>query len=1142
MKRVCAGGILPKAFRIALWGALLALLLSAAPAQLTAQDSGTAGPPRAEQPAPAEPGRFGANLRDLDADAIKALGLDQPHALLINYLNPEGPAESAGFKPADVIVKVNGNPAPNVNEFIQQIKQMGRGAELQLDIWRRGERMSLSARLGSAKEKAKEASPEQLIEAYNAILAVFNKDTFPILWARAKDGLGFAYWKRIRGSRAENIEAAIKAYQAALTVYTREAFPEDWARTQSNLGLAYGNRAQGNGAENLETAIRAFEAALTVYTQDAFPQDWALTQINLGAAWDRFPGSRAANIEAAIKAYEAALTVLTREPFRQDWALTQTNLGKAYWFRVQGSLAENIEAAIKAFELALTVYTSDAFPEDWAGAQLILGELYRARIHGDRAENIEAAIKAYEAALTVHTRETFPQDWAATQNDLGNAYSDRIQGSRAENLEAAIKAYESALTVYTREAFPPDWALTQNNLGAAYWFRIQGSRAENLEAAIKAYESALTVYTLEAIPQEWAMTQNNLGSAYAVRIQGSRAENLEAAIKAYEAALAVRTREAFPRDHLLTARTLADVWTQRGNWVRARDTLAGARDAFFILFGQGVINEIEARHLISQAGSLFADLAYAEAENGDVKAALATLSEGRAILLAAALRQQSLALTPQEEIAYRSLQLEIREWAKLAEAKGTEGAEALRHLSAVRGKFSALVREASRRSQIEGGIDVIAGEGLLKDAALVAPIVKSLGSKILIVTVADNIPAIAVTEFPELTSATLQALLRQTGEAGQASGWLVDYERQQTDPKAWRAAIEGIGPKLWTLFAGKLDGALKKAGVKDGARLIVLPTGALGFLPLELARDPVSGRSFAEAYNVTEVPSLEAYLAAARTAAKAGPPSLAEAVNPTGDIPGLGLPYTEVEGALVASRFKGKPLIKLDRTSATPDVVLAGLKGKSYWHFASHGLFDWDDARQSGLMMKDKQLLTVGALLDARGTLGAPRLVVLSACETGLFDTAKNPDEFVGLPAAFLQLGAGGVIGSLWEVDDLATALLMAKFYELHLDGGLAPADALKQAKAWLRNATNRELIAYAKAAQAASAPQSQAPDLVAVLSTGRRGSESRFAGMWDALQEAGAERGKRAKRGKGKPAAASLDAKRFAHPYYWSGFVYTGY
>ena len=70
----------------------------------------------------------------------------------------------------------------------------------------------------------------------------------------------------------------------------------------------------------------------------------------------------------------------------------------------------------------------------------------------------------------------------------------------------------------------------------------------------------------------------------------------------------------------------------------------------------------------------------------------------------------------------------------------------------------------------------------------------------------------------------------------------------------------------------------------------------------------------------------------------------------------------------------------------------------------------------------------------------------------------------MGLPAAFLELGAGGVIGSLWQVDDAATALLMARFYELHIGGGLAPADALKKAKVWLRTATRRELIAYANA------------------------------------------------------------------------------
>ena len=63
-------------------------------------------------------------------------------------------------------------------------------------------------------------------------------------------------------------------------------------------------------------------------------------------------------------------------------------------------------------------------------------------------------------------------------------------------------------------------------------------------------------------------------------------------------------------------------------------------------------------------------------------------------------------------------------------------------------------------------------------------------------------------------------------------------------------------------------------------------------------------------------------------------------VNPTGDLPG-----TEKEGRLVASHFSVKARIVLKREQATPDAVLAALKGKTHWHFASHGTFSWDDAR-----------------------------------------------------------------------------------------------------------------------------------------------------------------------------------------------------
>jgi CHAT domain-containing protein len=184
-------------------------------------------------------------------------------------------------------------------------------------------------------------------------------------------------------------------------------------------------------------------------------------------------------------------------------------------------------------------------------------------------------------------------------------------------------------------------------------------------------------------------------------------------------------------------------------------------------------------------------------------------------------------------------------------------------------------------------------------------------------------------------------------------------------------------------------------------------------------------------------------------------PSLAAIVNPTRD-----LAFAPIEGMLVAAEFGSASTVILDQETATPEAALTALKGRSYWHFATHGRFDFEAARHSALAMKEGTRLTVGTLLETED-LGRPRLVVLSACESGLHDIDRMPEEFVGLPGAFMTVGATAVLGTLWPVDDLASTLLTARFYELHLRHGLPPAAALRQAQLWLRDATRVDLADY---------------------------------------------------------------------------------
>jgi CHAT domain-containing protein len=256
---------------------------------------------------------------------------------------------------------------------------------------------------------------------------------------------------------------------------------------------------------------------------------------------------------------------------------------------------------------------------------------------------------------------------------------------------------------------------------------------------------------------------------------------------------------------------------------------------------------------------------------------------------------------------------------------------------------------------------------------------------------------------------------------------------------------------------------------------------------------------------------------------------LAAIINPTGDLPG-----TEKEGAIVSAHFGETARTVLVRKAATPSAVLAALKGRSYWHFASHGTFSWKDARQSALVMHNRALLNVGKLLETDG-LGRPRLVVLSACETGLSDVTSNPDEFIGLPGTFTALGAAGVISTLWPVSDAATALLIAKLYDLHMDGGLAPAAALRAAQTWLRTSTGDEFSAYAQTARAAGRLQARhLAEIKNELSPKGR-ARSRNSAMVEWVPES------EQRSGGAITAGTQRVARPYAHPYFWAGFIYTG-
>jgi CHAT domain-containing protein len=539
---------------------------------------------------------------------------------------------------------------------------------------------------------------------------------------------------------------------------------------------------------------------------------------------------------------------------------------------------------------------------------------------------------------------------------------------------------------------------------------------------------------------------------------------------------------------------------------------------------------------------LFAEAAFAAAEQGGTEMALALASEGKARLLAVALKLEMLELPVDKRSRLDELRAAIRAEERVAEAtQGMERESALDKLAAYRNELLDIIKSANPGET--GSSSTLARvRALLPAGALLVPLVTKVGAKILIVTAGEQ--GINVLDLPELTSEKLDVLIRGERKDGKTGGWLGAYninyivDESELDRRwpEWTSAILDLGPALWNLGGKRLEAALKERGVKPGARLIWMPTGALGILPVGLAQDPVSKRRIGEKYEVVYAPSLEALTAEQRLIAKQMPASLAAIINPTGDLAG-----TEKEGAIVASHFANTARTLLQTQAATPDAVLAALKGRTYWHFASHGKFSWQDARSSALIMNGMVPLTVGRLSETDG-LGQPRLVVLSACETGLYDIDHNPDEFVGLPGAFAALGAAGVVSTLWPVSDDATALLMAKFYELHREAGLAPPTALARAQTWLREGSNEALTEYARvAARQGRIKQRHLAEIERALSAeGLKRQRNRALVQW--MKGETPTTSNRKQRGnETSPDAVSALARPYSHPYYWAGFIYTG-
>jgi len=97
--------------------------------------------------------RLGVAIQEVNQTFADSFKLDKPEGALVSKVDPGGPAEQAGLKAGDVILKVDGKAIVSSGDLPALIGLSTPGQKVKLEVWRQGQREELTARLGDASAK-----------------------------------------------------------------------------------------------------------------------------------------------------------------------------------------------------------------------------------------------------------------------------------------------------------------------------------------------------------------------------------------------------------------------------------------------------------------------------------------------------------------------------------------------------------------------------------------------------------------------------------------------------------------------------------------------------------------------------------------------------------------------------------------------------------------------------------------------------------------------------------------------------------------------------------------------------------------------------------------------------------------------------
>jgi len=983
---------------------------------------------------------------------------------------------------------------------------MGKGARIRA-------KRAKEAEYAAARENAREAIGELLLverfedyvgllekhpelgsaEAAHELDEASNLPGYGPLFARARVLLD--------GARSGDLAPAWETHRKAADEAQRLVDQLEPLQAEADAAMEAGDYAR---------VLECVDEALPVAVQTGFGLGVCLLLDQRGVALLNSAGPNRANeLEGAIEAFRAALEVSVSGA---QAAGVLMHLGLAFGERLHGDRADNIETALAALGDALAELDRSADEDDELRAKILtnLSVFLGRSEREDRAAVAREAIELCRETLRVRSPEQNADDWAYSQLNLGEALRDLSELGDANEAEARA-AFQMVLDHAGRIRNPTLVGSAHQALGGM----DLASTHRSPEDYVDAYEAGAVDEEPDPTPALQAarahleaardlLRNDPIRRARALHSLSQTLDSLgesNAAIEAVREALTVLRPTTVPDGSRDAAWHLGSLLAEREDWQGAAAVMREAVEAADLAFHARLdtsSREREAR----RAGNLHRWAAYAIARAGDARGAAVVLDAGRGREIGRRLgRDIVLDGVP----ASLRADYQTATQALASSPLGSDTTGASRQLQAI----IAAIREIPGHERFGAGPS---WEELVPAVEPGWPLiyVNPAPTGTLLLTLSeDDEPDGPTAEASFIETTSNDVFLRLIAgdgaepDAGDDDGASYLFSLGGSGESDLRTALDQVLPWLGEAIARPIADELRGRGA-TGATLILC--GPLGLAPLHTApwQDKGQLRCLADELETRFAPSAVVCGAALRRAVRERPARLLALADPQGD-----LPAARPEAVEIAVLFGSANSEVAVGPEADAEFLRRHAARATHLHLACHargGLFDASEAAillASGLVPATD--LTVLAQLDAR-------LVVVSACESALSEISGLPDEVVSIATAMLASGSACAIASLWPVDDLATALLMARLYQEMLGGDRRPPEALRHAQLWLRDLTEEDERLFFERHPA-------------------------LAGEFE--RRARADRGAPGRRAAGVHPAAR--ARPYSHPEYWAPFVAVG-